>query len=663
MTMSRFVTLVLLLCATLSFELEAQSLCNSTNAIQNGFKLDANVGCSPFTVVPQDQSGLTDVKYIFDYRGQPATELGSLNPGLQDVLFNGANDQPRTYTILQYGKDANGVEKYSCQNLVVRKDNKPKFSYNSCNNQILNITVPDVVENDFDSYVIHWGDNSTESFTSIPYKKTKNYTSLTASRTIKVEGIYNTPIGCSAPSFQTIDMSEGGNYANIDVLKLSEESKKVEIKFDGLNEDYKLFKRSVNEVYDNNNPIASIGPGTIALDVNSSVQYCFSAFRNSGGCFESAGEVCTVPLAVDINGKENVLTWQEHPLVLNTLFGSNGEVQNVTYNIIRSGETIDYFNNVTSPYVDQINCSKEYCYRIETVVKGIPKFGSAKVYESTSLSNEICVDRGSFRPNAIQTLSATFNGDNKHVVKFKDDSNWDLLKTQFYLYTLYPNNDSLLLDSVNGVQDFTTFEIDNSCYRIGYRDECGSISELSPKVCVVNLAVEYDEQLKWEAVNPFTNEAISNYEVYFENENSKAYDLLTNRSNAFNDLSPDLSNFINEARFKVKVLGADGGFSWTNSKVIPLEFKLYLPDAFSPNNDGVNDILEVKGSIGRAESISFVIFDRWGKILFDTNLNELKWDGFIKGKALPIGQYIYSINAELKDGTRYKHSGMLELLK
>jgi len=55
------------------------------------------------------------------------------------------------------------------------------------------------------------------------------------------------------------------------------------------------------------------------------------------------------------------------------------------------------------------------------------------------------------------------------------------------------------------------------------------------------------------------------------------------------------------------------------------EFQVYVPEAFTPNGDGVNDILYVE-TMG-IESIHFQLFNRWGELVFETKDKNIGWDG------------------------------------
>lgn len=70
----------------------------------------------------------------------------------------------------------------------------------------------------------------------------------------------------------------------------------------------------------------------------------------------------------------------------------------------------------------------------------------------------------------------------------------------------------------------------------------------------------------------------------------------------------------------------------------PDDGNLTIPNTFTPNNDGINDVFVVKG--GNSCSIKkMVIFNRWGKKLFETE-NGFFWDGKINGAESPVGTYI-----------------------
>ena len=68
---------------------------------------------------------------------------------------------------------------------------------------------------------------------------------------------------------------------------------------------------------------------------------------------------------------------------------------------------------------------------------------------------------------------------------------------------------------------------------------------------------------------------------------------------------------------------------------------LYVPNAFSPNDDGVNDVFEAYGN--QVEINGLKIFDRWGGLMYESNGSTPSWDGFSNGKKAEEGVYVYVI--------------------
>ena len=100
---------------------------------------------------------------------------------------------------------------------------------------------------------------------------------------------------------------------------------------------------------------------------------------------------------------------------------------------------------------------------------------------------------------------------------------------------------------------------------------------------------------------------------------------------------------------------------------IEKEFKVFVPTAFSPNNDGVNDFLSVFGKDNIRVS-DFAVFDQWGEKVFfssdpEMNTESKGWDGLFRGKPLNSGVFIWMLKAKYPDGTEEILSGETTLLR
>src|SRR5690606_36305130 len=88
---------------------------------------------------------------------------------------------------------------------------------------------------------------------------------------------------------------------------------------------------------------------------------------------------------------------------------------------------------------------------------------------------------------------------------------------------------------------------------------------------------------------------------------------------------------------------------------------IFVPRAFSPNGDGVNDILYVRGEI--IDVVEFIVYDRWGAKMFETSNLDQGWDGTFQGKQLPPDVYGYYLNVECIGGDTYTEKGNVTIIR
>ena len=67
------------------------------------------------------------------------------------------------------------------------------------------------------------------------------------------------------------------------------------------------------------------------------------------------------------------------------------------------------------------------------------------------------------------------------------------------------------------------------------------------------------------------------------------------------------------------------------------EMQIYIPNSFTPNHDGTNDVFKPMGMYITDDHYLFVIYDRWGEIVFRTTNPDEGWDGKYKGAIVPNG--------------------------
>ena len=87
-----------------------------------------------------------------------------------------------------------------------------------------------------------------------------------------------------------------------------------------------------------------------------------------------------------------------------------------------------------------------------------------------------------------------------------------------------------------------------------------------------------------------------------------------------------------------------------------------MPTAFTPNKDGINDVIYVRGW-GIESLKEFKIFNRAGDLIYQTSDIYEGWDGTYNGKDQPDGTYIYLVIVYSYDGTERTKTGSIRLIR
>jgi gliding motility-associated-like protein len=88
---------------------------------------------------------------------------------------------------------------------------------------------------------------------------------------------------------------------------------------------------------------------------------------------------------------------------------------------------------------------------------------------------------------------------------------------------------------------------------------------------------------------------------------------------------------------------------------------VFIPNAFSPNEDGHNDVLYVRGN--NINHIHLIIYNRWGEKVFESNQLNVGWDGTYKNKKLSPDVFAYYLEVLCIGGRNYSKKGNISLLK
>lgn len=168
----------------------------------------------------------------------------------------------------------------------------------------------------------------------------------------------------------------------------------------------------------------------------------------------------------------------------------------------------------------------------------------------------------------------------------------------------------------------------------------------------------------FEANTFFTSEL--NSEIEFYNTSDGASEYLWDFDNGVISTESDpVFNFehIRNYHVQLSVLN-DVGCESNIIKIIHIypEYTIFVPNAFSPNGDGDNDVFQTKGN-GITE-FEMLIYDRWGGIVFETNSIEYGWNGLdARDMEVNNGTYLYHIKVYDYNGKLWVYNGELNLFR
>ena len=98
--------------------------------------------------------------------------------------------------------------------------------------------------------------------------------------------------------------------------------------------------------------------------------------------------------------------------------------------------------------------------------------------------------------------------------------------------------------------------------------------------------------------------------------------------------------------------------------VLP-EVRYFMPNAFTPNGDGNNDVFKGKGVLEGVTQFKMMIWNRWGEQIFSTLDPKTGWDGRRKqdGRLAPAGVYVYLVSFTGPRGQKFEYQGFATLIK
>lgn len=625
------------------------------STVEGGFTVSAKRICvgAPITVT-NTKLAATSIKYIYGYTKD--SSLVSSGTAKATYTF----PKPGRYKILQAGS-LNATAMLHCEEIEVLPLDPISITIKSCSGRKVTV-VPDVATlGQYDTYVISWNDGNIEEVNRAAMEANPEHTyndNGSDLRTITVEGVYGTVANplCKTPFTQTVKLTPAATQPAITTLKTASDNSITLQYRAGVGDVVQLYQK-VNGVYVGTGQ-KSVGSGTFTVQTDAKQTQCFQVVAedicsNSG---LKSDEVCSLVLDVKAAYKQNNLSWQPYA-------GAATNGQFLSYRLTRNntpiGGTLTDQNIASYTDDNAIECGTQYCYSLVARIAG-------SIAQTDVTSASVCVTgiNGIVPDNVDNVLVSVENNHPKLVATLPNPVSGPL--SSYTLTISRADGSSGTFRPVGAVVNDNTF-VDNSadasagsyCYQITYQGICGLTLPPSKPVCTVWLTSNVKTRIDWTSESPFALGPVATYTVELTNSLTGTNQTIPLGSSTRYELDP---NDPNAQAYTYRIIATAGGkTSYSNFFTFPSDAKIWVPDAFTPNGDNINDEFLPIGVFD--DRFLMNVYSRWGEVVYSTTDKTKGWDGLINGEPALSGQYIYRIEMEDTSGQKTVRTGAVLLIR
>ncbi len=204
-------------------------------------------------------------------------------------------------------------------------------------------------------------------------------------------------------------------------------------------------------------------------------------------------------------------------------------------------------------------------------------------------------------------------------------------------------------------------------YRVTTVDSCGDATPLglTGKTILLQAAREFSgSRLTWSPYQGWRN-GVEGYTLEVWEEATQGFRVVAQLSAGVSTYFDEKTNF-NQSTYCYRItaweLGGNLATSQSNEACVEPQPMVYAPNAFSPNGDGINDAFRI--GVSFIGSANLVIYNRWGKKIFESSSLDVAWTGICSdGAVAPEGVYVFKVEAVGFQGQAVHHTGTVTLLR
>ncbi|MGZ5281606.1 MAG: T9SS type B sorting domain-containing protein [Bacteroidia bacterium] len=261
-------------------------------------------------------------------------------------------------------------------------------------------------------------------------------------------------------------------------------------------------------------------------------------------------------------------------------------------------------------------------------------------------------------------LRATFINNNAVEISWKKHP----LAKHYNLYKQHDKNTSVLIQkhfSDTVYMDHLVSLTAPLHYYVTATDSCGNISAASQIAKPIILQADNIEN-KYILISGTAYEKWGNgvweYVLEMKYEKDSFFDVSNSTQINYTDSIRHAGHLLQQCyRLKAIENGGNKQVSYSNTACADHLPQLFIPNAFSPNGDSLNERFVIH-TIGIKE-YTIAIYNRWGELVFSGNRYNAVWDGKFKGEPCPEGNYLYKLHARSRTGENFIRNGYIKLLR
>ena len=338
------------------------------------------------------------------------------------------------------------------------------------------------------------------------------------------------------------------------------------------------------------------------------------------------------------------------------------------YQIYRQEGTDKYkqiakLDGQTNEFIDSFVCNNLYTYKVEAI-KANSSFTSTSRSDTTSPNYTPptgAVDLFVTTVDSNHTITSWYPHKHPKIESYTIGRySTDLGK----IYTYREVRDTFMIDD-----DAYTDNIAYS-YRVYGKDFCENITDISNtgNSIVLRISRSGDDNLvKWNRFFEWPTIATS-YQLQRRTTNEDWKTIISNNGNDTSYVDKGIYQD-EQAFFEYRVIANfQNKISISNVVSQVPDARIFIPNAFSPNGDGVNDVFKIiasavdNGSAATFDKFTLKIINRWGELVYESNDIHEGWDGSFRNKYCPVGNYIYYAEVRDLNGEFYYYSGNLKIV-